>query len=86
MISPRAPYWTADEDRQLRILWRADWSVNSIASRLPGRSRNGVTGRVFRLGLDPRPSPIPCELVSLVRRRELALGGEAARDAIARAA
>lgn len=88
-LAPRAPYWSAEEDRRLSILWDAKWSVNSIASQLPGRSRNAVTGRVLRLGLTPRPSPIPvvlCPAKIAKFRRECEAGNDAARDAIARAA
>lgn len=86
MLCPRPSYWAAEEDRQLRILWAAGWSVNAIASQLSGRSRNAITGRVFRLGLTPRPSPIPAKPVSLARRRQVEAGLTAAREAIGRAA
>lgn len=88
MITPRALPWSAEEDRQLRILWGAGWSTLSIAVTI-GRSKNGVCGRRRRLGLPERGSPIPAEVYpdKVFRfRREIAAGMEAAREAMARAA
>lgn len=53
------PPWSADEDTRLSALWAEGLSANAIAERLPGRSRNAITGRALRLGLLRRPSPIP---------------------------
>lgn len=87
MLGPR-PYWTEQEDTALRFLWADGWSVNAIASVMPGRSRNAITGRCFRLGLEKRDSPIPAKPKPPrydVPRYQLA-GDAAAREAIARAA
>lgn len=51
--------WSTDEDTRLSALWAEGLSANAIAEQLPGRGRNAVTGRAFRLGLPRRPSPIP---------------------------
>lgn len=59
MLGGAFPPWDADEDKALDVLWRAGFSAGDIAARLPGRSRNAVMGRAFRLGLPRRPSPIP---------------------------
>jgi hypothetical protein len=87
-ILPRSAYWTAEEDRRLRILWDAEWSTLAIAVTL-NRSRSGVCGRARRLNLAPRPSPIPQRIDPdkvAQFRREVQAGNDAAREAIARAA
>lgn len=58
-LGSACPPWSPDEDTQLAAHWAEGLSANAIAARLPGRGRNAVTGRAFRLGLPRRPSPIP---------------------------
>ncbi len=66
----RRPYWTAEEDRRLAILWAAGWSTASIGADI-GRGKNAVCGRRQRLGLPERGCPIPA-LVRLDREQALA--------------
>jgi GcrA cell cycle regulator len=60
---PRLPgthttsFWTPAVDAQLRKLWVAGVPSTAIAERL-GCSKNSVIGRVHRLELKPRSSPI----------------------------
>lgn len=90
-ILPPNQKWTAEEDRRLRILWEAEWPVLQIAVTLE-RSKGSITGRVHRLALAKRPSPIPQRVCPdqvhafRTRQRELAAGLEAARHELARAA
>lgn len=58
MLGSACPEWTEQETAQLRELWAQGLSLNAISARLPGRSRNAVSARVYRLGLPGRPSPI----------------------------
>lgn len=57
IYNTRAPAWTAEEDRQLAILWQAEWSTLSIAVTI-GRSKNAICARARRIGLPERESPI----------------------------
>ena len=90
-IPRRSSYWTAEEDRRLRILWDAEWSALAIAVTI-SRSRSAVCARARRLGLKARPAPIPQRICPekvhafRVRQREIEAGKEAARALIARAA
>ena len=52
-----APEWGEAETKSLRLLWDAGMSATEIGQRL-GRSKNSVIGRVHRLDLPARPSPI----------------------------
>ena len=84
----RETLWTAEEDRQLRILWDAGWSTLAIAVTIH-RSRSAVCARARRIDLAPRPSPIPqyiCPEKVARFRREVMAGNDAAREAIERAA
>lgn len=88
MLNPRRPYWTAEEDRRLGILWEAGWSVNAIATTI-GRSRGAVTGRRYRLGLAERECPIPFKRDGSKDERraaEIRAANDAARREIARCA
>lgn len=88
LYNPRSIHWTAEEDRQLRILWCAGWSTLAIGATI-GRGKNAVCGRRKRLGLPERDCPIPVKLCAnkVFRfRREVEAGNDAAREAIARAA
>lgn len=49
--------WTEDKQERLRELWTAGKSANEIAEILR-ISRNAVLGKVNRLGLESRASPI----------------------------
>lgn len=53
----RPSSFDAGEDAALRAAWAEGLTLGAIAARL-GRSRNSVAGRVRRLGLPPRSSPI----------------------------
>ncbi len=50
--------WTEDRISSLRALWNAGHSASEIAQQLGSVTRNAVIGKVHRLGLDGRPSPI----------------------------
>lgn len=52
------PDWTHVEDEMLRGMWAIGKSASEIANVLPSRTRSAVIGRVHRLGLSSRPSPI----------------------------
>lgn len=49
--------WTDERIARLKVLWAAGATGGKIAAEL-GVTRNGVIGKVHRLGLDGRPSPI----------------------------
>ena len=49
--------WTPDRDAQLRALWDAGHTGTDIAQRM-GATKNSIIGRVHRLKLAPRVSPI----------------------------
>ena len=50
--------WTDDLVVRLRELWAQGLTPTQIAAALPGISRNAVLGKVHRLRLSSRPSPI----------------------------
>lgn len=50
--------WSKADDARLAVLW-AEGHTCAVLAREFGRSRNGIVGRVHRLHLPPRPSPIP---------------------------
>ena len=50
--------WTEERLKTLRALWKDGFSVNEIGRRM-GVSKNAVVGKVHRLGLPKRPSPLP---------------------------
>jgi len=49
--------WTSDLTEQLRALWAEGLSATEVGRRL-GMTKNAVLGKVHRLGLKARPSPI----------------------------
>tara|TARA_Y100001934_G_C12166783_1_gene684666 strand:- start:194 stop:709 length:516 start_codon:yes stop_codon:yes gene_type:complete len=50
--------WTDDRVDVLKKLWLEGRTASQIASELGGVTRNAVIGKVHRLGLSGRPSPI----------------------------
>ncbi|GIX16685.1 MAG: global cell cycle regulator GcrA-like protein [Rhodothalassiaceae bacterium] len=51
--------WTEDKIEKLKKLWAKGLSASQIAKELgEGFSRNAVIGKVHRLGLKSRPSPV----------------------------
>jgi GcrA cell cycle regulator len=50
--------WTEDLVLRLRELWSQGLTATQIATALPGFSRNAILGKVHRLKLSSRPSPI----------------------------
>lgn len=54
----RRQTWTEAMDARLATLWAEGHTAGVIAQEFR-RSRNAVIGRVHRLHLPPRPSPIP---------------------------
>lgn len=55
--APSRP-WCESEDLLLKDMWERGFSCSDIAAGLSCRTRNMVIGRVHRLGLPSRPSPI----------------------------
>lgn len=53
----RAGGWTADMEADLRRLWAEGFTCTVIARRI-GATKNAVLGKVHRLRLEARPSPI----------------------------
>ena len=49
--------WTDERVELLRKLWQDGLSASQIAKQLGGCSRNGVIGKVHRLGLSGRATP-----------------------------
>ncbi|MEE8247681.1 MAG: GcrA family cell cycle regulator [Alphaproteobacteria bacterium] len=50
--------WTEERVAELTELWNAGHSAAQVASRMGEVTRNAVIGKVHRLGLSGRPSPI----------------------------
>lgn len=53
--------WTDERIATLRDLWEQGLSASQIAARLGNVTRNAVIGKVHRLGLSGRPSPVRTE-------------------------
>lgn len=49
--------WTVEKVKELRELWQQGLTANEIAKKL-GFTKNSIVGKVHRLALPPRPSPI----------------------------
>ena len=60
--------WTDDRIAALRMYWSAGLTAQEIADRMGQVTRNAVIGKVNRLGLDARPSPIIRPAVTRDRR------------------
>ena len=65
--------WTEDRLKDLRRLWAEGLSITQIGLEI-GLSRNAVVGKVHRLGLPKRISPIkqkprPAEIIDLASLR-----------------
>jgi GcrA cell cycle regulator len=60
--------WTEERISSLRTLWNEGRSASEIASCLGQVTRNAVIGKVHRLGLDGRPSPIKGPMKPRVKR------------------
>lgn len=54
--------WTPEADARLKELWRAGKTGSQIAALMGLKSRGAVIGRVHRLKLDKRPSPVRHEV------------------------
>ena len=50
--------WTDERIEKLRQWWSEGKTAGEIAAKFPGLSRGAVIGKVHRLGLPGRPSPI----------------------------
>ena len=57
--------WTMDKIKQLKKLWTKGKSTVEIAKEL-GISKNSVIGKVHRLELTARPSPIKKKEVKVI--------------------
>ncbi len=53
--------WTDERIATLRELWEQGLSASQIAGKLGNITRNAVIGKVHRLGLSGRPSPVRAE-------------------------
>jgi GcrA cell cycle regulator len=58
VVTDRRNVWTEAADADLRRLWADGATTGTIAAHFR-TTRNAVIGRVHRLHLPPRPSPIP---------------------------
>ncbi len=70
-----AAQWTPERVSALIALWAEDLPASEIGRRL-GMTKNAVIGKVHRLGLPKRGSPIQAktETAELVRLEDLAAG------------
>jgi len=59
--------WTDEKVNSLKKLWIKGTSTAEIAKRL-GLSKNSVIGKVHRLNLDTRPSPLKKKVVAAPKR------------------
>lgn len=50
--------WTAAQDKMLTDMWQSGLSASEISRRCTNKTRNAVIGRVHRLKLQGRKSPI----------------------------
>ena len=50
--------WTDERIAKLKDMWESGATASQIADELGGVSRNAVIGKVHRLGLEQRPSPV----------------------------
>jgi GcrA cell cycle regulator len=57
------PVWTEERLNKLRKLWEKGLSISQIGEEL-NVSRNAIAGKVYRLGLPKRQSPISNKSVS----------------------
>lgn len=68
MMKERESTWTAEKIKQLKKLWSKGKSTVEIGREL-GISKNAVVGKVHRLELNARPSPIKKEAVKTVKHK-----------------
>ncbi len=73
--------WTEERVARLRELWITGFSPSQVALRRGGVTRNAVIGKVHRLGLSGRPSPIKKVLAKpvVVRKEPPPMLGEVER-------
>lgn len=50
--------WTDDDIALIRKLWADGVSTAEMGRRIGARGKNAIIGKIHRLGLPPRPSPI----------------------------
>lgn len=69
--------WTEEKVKNLKKLWLKGATTAEIAKKL-GLSKNSIIGKVHRLNLETRPSPIkkaaPAKKVKVVARRPERIG------------
>ena len=65
MAQAAGSVWTDDRLEQLKSLWSKGLSITQIGQEI-GVSRNAVVGKVHRMGLPKRQSPIVVWTVDLV--------------------
>lgn len=73
--------WTPERLETLALLWADGLSMSQIAERL-GTGKNSVVGKVHRLGLPPRPSPIPSEVLGTKPPKRRKRAGKTTLDAL----
>lgn len=61
--------WTHAMDTELRRRWAAGQTASKIAAEMRVASRSAVLGRVHRLKLDRRPSPIKADQAAVASKR-----------------
>lgn len=64
--------WTEESIEQLREMWAQGLTANEIAKRL-GVTKNAIVGKVHRLCLQARPSPIKTKDNENISKPELAV-------------
>ena len=72
-VAAPPPEWTEDRMAILRALWQEGLTTREIGARM-GITKNAVVGKVHRLGLPKRGSPIkqkprPAEIIDLASLR-----------------
>ena len=63
-----ASRWTDDRTATMSKLWAEGLSASQIAKALGGTTRNAVIGKVFRMGLPGRKTPINGETARKLRK------------------
>lgn len=58
ILQPKHTPWTDEDIKTLREMRAKGALTAEIVAALPGRSRSSILGKVFRLDIEKRPSPI----------------------------
>ncbi len=73
--------WTEERVAELTELWNSGLSAARVAAKLGDVTRNAVIGKVHRLGLSGRPSPIrfPTSVITAVPNPNIGMKANAFR-------